>query len=352
MELLKKLSEVNGIPGHEKLVRNIVQEELLKVVDKNDITYDNIGSVISKLGNEGPRIMIAGHMDEVGMIVTKITDEGFIRFQTVGGWWSQVMLAQQMTITTSDNKEIHGVVGSKPPHILSPEDRKNVVKIDDMYIDLGVKNKDEVLALGVKIGDMITPSIAFRVMANEDILLGKAWDNRIGCAIMIEVMKRLKNEEHKNTVYGVATVQEEVGIRGAKTSSNLVKPDISIAVDVGIAKDTPGTDGSSKMGGGPQFLLIDGGLVGHVGLRELFIKTAEENKIPYQLDYLTGGSTDAGAMHLAHGGSPAISLCIPSRYIHSHTSMISKSDYENTVKLLVEVIKKLDSAAVNDITYN
>ena len=131
-----------------------------------------------------------------------------------------------------------------------------------------------------------------------------------------------------------------------------MKPDISIAVDVGIANDTPGSSDGSKMGEGPQLLLIDGGLVGHVGLRELFIKVAEENHIPYQLDYLKGGGTDAGSMHLAGSGSPAISLCIPSRYIHSHTSMISKSDYENTVKLLVEVIKKLDKSTVDAITYN
>lgn len=287
--LLKKLSEVNGIAGHEAKVRQIVEEELLTVVSKDDLKYDNIGSVIAKKGSKGPKIMLAGHMDEVGMIVTKITDQGFIKFQPIGGWWNQVMLAHEVTVTTADGHEVHGVIGSKPPHILTAEERKKPVEISDMYIDLGVKSKEEVLNLGVKIGDMITPYTEFRVMANEDILLGKAWDNRIGCAVMLEVMKRLKDIEHPNIVYGVATVQEEVGTRGAKTSSNVVKPDISIAVDVGIANDTPGSSDGSKMGEGPQLLLIDGGLVGHVGLRELFIKVAEENHIPYQLDYLKGG---------------------------------------------------------------
>lgn len=342
MDLLKKLSEVNGIPGHERLVKKLMEEELLKTIKKEDISYDNLGSIIAKTGNDGPAIMLAGHMDEIGMIITKITDDGFLKFQTVGGWWGQVMLAQQMTVTTSNNKQYHGVIGSKPPHILSEDERKNPVKIEDMYIDLGAKSKAEVEGLGIKVGDMITPAIDFRVMANNDILLGKAWDNRIGVAVVLEVMKRLKDEKHPNVVFGVGTVQEEVGTRGAKTSSNLINPDISIAVDVGIAKDTPGTDGSIKMGGGPQLLLYDGGLVGHVGLRELFVKTAEEFNIPFQYDYLPRGGTDAGAMHLAHSGSPAISLCIPSRYIHSHTSMISKSDYENCVKLVVEVIKKLE----------
>lgn len=352
LELLKKLTEVDGISGHERQVRNLVEEELIKVIGKENISYDNIGSLIAKKGNVGPKIMLAGHMDEIGMIVTKITEEGFIKFQTIGGWWSQVMLAQQVTLTTSNGKRIVGVIGSKPPHILSPEERKNAFKIDNMFIDIGVKSKEEAFKLGIKIGDMIAPAFDFKVLANEDSLLAKAWDNRIGVAIMIDVIKELQNEEHNNIVYGVATVQEEVGLRGAKTASNIVNPDISIAVDVGIAKDTPGTDGSTKMGDGPMLLIYDSGLVGHVGLREVFVKTAEEHNIPFQYDYLSRGGTDAGAMHLAHSGSPAISLCIPSRYIHSHASMISKSDFENCVKLVVEVIKKLDANTVEQITYH
>ena len=247
LELLKKLSEVDGVSGREKDVRKIMEEELLKSVKKEDISYDNIGSIIAKNGNFGPRIMLAGHMDEIGMLVTKITDEGYLKFQTIGGWWDQVLLSQQMTITTTDGKKYHGVIGSKPPHILSEEERKNVYKIDDMFVDLGVKNREEVEKLGIRIGDMITPAIDFKVMANEDILLGKAWDNRIGCAVVLEVMKAFKDQEHPNTIYGVGTVQEEVGCRGAKTSSNLINPDISVALDVGIAKDTPGTDMSVKM---------------------------------------------------------------------------------------------------------
>lgn len=351
MELLKKLSEVNGISGHERKVRLLMEEELLKVVTKENITYDNIGSIIAKKGDQGPTIMIAGHMDEIGMIVTKITDDGFIKFQTVGGWWSQVMLAHEVTITTRDDKTFRGIIGSKPPHILTPEERNNPVKIEDMYIDVGVSSKSEVEDLNIKVGDMITPAIDYQVLANNDFLLGKAWDNRIGCAVVIDVFKQLIDVKHPNVVYGVGTVQEEVGLRGAKTASNIVKPDISIAVDVGIAKDTPGTDGSSKMGQGPQLLLYDGGLVGHVGLRELFVTVAKEQEIPIQFDYLVRGATDAGAMHLSHHGSPAISLCIPSRYIHSHTSMISYKDYQNCVKLLVEVIKRLDQTTVHTITF-
>jgi len=352
LELLKKLSEVNGISGHERQVKELVLDEIKDFVKKEEISYDNLGSVIVKKGNKGPKIMLAGHMDEVGMIVTKITDDGYLKFQTIGGWWSQVMLAQQMTITTSDKKTYLGVTGSKPPHILTPEERKNPVKIEDIYIDLGVTSKDEVEKMGIKIGDMITPKIDFAILNNNDFLLGKAWDDRIGVAIVIEVLRLLKDEELNNTVYGVFTVQEELGLRGAKTSSNIVNPDISIALDVGIAKDTPGTDGSVKMGKGPLILLYDGGLVGHTPLREFIVEVARKNDIAVQIDYLTGGATDAGAMHLAHDGSPAISLCIASRYIHSHTSMISKIDFENTVKLVVATIKALNQETVNEITYN
>jgi len=210
--LLKKLTEANGIGGHERMVRQIMEEEFLQVVSKDDILYDGLGSIAArKVGQEdGPKIAIAGHMDEIGMIVTKITDEGFLKFQTIGGWWSQVMLAQQMTVTTSEGKTYRGVIGSKPPHILSESELKNPVKIEDMYLDLGVASKEEVEKLGIKVGDMITPAIDFQVLANEKYLLAKAWDNRIGCAVAIEVLKQLKGQKHPNTVYGIGTVQEEV----------------------------------------------------------------------------------------------------------------------------------------------
>lgn len=351
LELLKKITDVNGIAGHERQVKKFMENELSSIVGKDNISYDNLGSIIAKLGHTGPKIMIAGHMDEVGMIVTKITDDGYLRFQTIGGWWSQVMLAQQMHITTSSNQVYLGVTGSKPPHILSEEERKNPVKPEDMFIDIGATSKAEVEALGIKIGDMITPAIDFNVMANKDFLLAKAWDNRIGCAIVIEALRQLQNEKLENTVYGVGTVQEEVGLRGAKTASQVVQPDISIALDVTIAKDIPGTDGTTKMGNGPVILLYDSGLVGHVALREAFVEVANKNNIPLQFDYLPRGGTDAGQMHLAHHGSPAISLCIASRYIHSHTSMISYKDYENCVKLVVEVIKTLNTAKVKEIIY-
>ena len=353
VKLLKELCETNGISGHEKNVRNLMESEFLKVVSQDAISYDGLGSIVARKAGveDGPKIMITGHMDEIGMIVTKITDEGFLKFQTIGGWWSQVMLAQQFTVTTSEGKIYDGVIGSKPPHLLSPDDLKVPAIIDDMFLDIGVKDKVEAESLGIGVGDMICPQIAFRPLANPDYLLGKALDNRLGCAIVLEVLKRLKDEAHPNVVYGVGTVQEEVGLRGARTSGNMIEPDICFALDVGIAKDTPGTDMSVKIGDGPGILIYDGALIGHVGLREKVIAVAKEENIPYQLDYLKRGGTDAGAVHLTHSGVPAMSFCIATRYIHSHTSIIHKGDYENAIRLITAVIKKLDRKTVDEITY-
>lgn len=352
LSLIKKLTESNGVSGYEKAIRNLMKEEFEAL--NVEVSYDNIGSIVGILkGDEkGPKIAIAGHMDEIGFIITKITDEGFIKFQPIGGWWSQVMLAQQYDITTKEGKVYRAVMGSKPPHLLSPEERTKTVNIEDMYLDMGVKNKDEALSFGVRLGDMITPSISFQVMANPDYLLAKAFDNRIGCAIVLDVMKELKEKQHPNIVYGIGTVQEEVGLRGAKTTAQMINQDIVFALDVTVATDTPGLSNSSKLGLGPSILLVDGALIGHVGLRDYVTAIADELKIPYQIDYLARGGTDAGSMHLAHSGSPAMSLCIPSRYIHSHTSIISRQDYENTVKLLVAIIEKLNWDKVNQIKLN
>ncbi|HAX72711.1 MAG TPA: peptidase M28 [Firmicutes bacterium] len=354
LTFLKELTDANAVPGQEREARLVMKKYIEDSADK--VYQDNIGSLIAeKVGVEGgPKVVVAGHMDEVGFMVKLIEDKGFVRFQTLGGWWSQVMLAQQVTITTSTGKTYHGVIGSTPPHILSPEARNKVVDIKEMYIDLGVESKEEVEKLGIKPGDMITPYIEFRQMANEKYLLAKAWDNRIGCAIAVEVLRQLKEEKHPNVVYGVGTVQEEVGLRGARTVAQTINPQIVFSADVGIAGDVPGVSPNqvqAKMGKGPIITLMDAGLIGHKGLRDFVVSVADELNIPYQFDTMPGGGTDAGAMHLAHDGAPAMSVGVASRYIHSHTSMIHRDDYENAVKLLVEVIKRLDADTVNKITF-
>lgn len=353
LTMLKDLTDAKGIPGNEREPREVMKKYIEPYAD--EITTDGLGSLIAKkTGKEGgPKVMVAGHLDEVGFMITQIDDKGFLRFQPVGGWWSQVMLAQRVTIVTSKG-DVTGVIGSKPPHILSPEARKKPVDIKDMFIDIGASSREEANEWGVRPGDMVVPYFEFTVMNNEKMLLAKAWDNRIGCAIAIDVLKQLKNEKHENVVYSVGNVQEEVGLRGAKTSAFTVKPDIGFAVDVGIAGDTPGItekEAMSKMGKGPQILLYDASMVSHKGLRDFVTGVADELNIPYQFDLVPGGGTDAGSIHLAHEGVPSLAIGIATRYIHSHAAMLNRDDYENAVKLIVEVTKRLDEETVNKITF-
>ncbi|APC48071.1 M42 family metallopeptidase [Virgibacillus halodenitrificans] len=351
LTMLKDLTDARGIPGNEKEARDVMEKYITPYAD--EVFTDNLGSLIAKkTGNEnGPKIMVAGHLDEVGFMVTRIDDKGFVYFQTVGGWWSQVMLAQRVTIM-GKNGDVTGVIGSKPPHILSPEARKKPVDIKDMFIDIGASSKEEAEDFGVKPGDSIVPYFEFTQLKNEKMLLAKAWDNRIGCAIAIEVLKQLKDVDHPNIVYGVGTIQEEVGLRGARTSTHKIKPDIGFGVDVGIAGDTPGIsdhEADSKLGKGPQIILYDASMISHKGVRDLVVNTADENNIPYQYASMAGGGTDSGSIHLTANGVPSLSITVATRYIHSHAAILHRDDFENAVKLIVETIKKLDANTVKDI---
>lgn len=355
LSMLKELTDAKGIPGNEREVREVMKKYITPYAD--EITTDGLGGLIAKKEGQanGPKIMLSGHLDEVGFMVKQIDDKGFIRFQTVGGWWSQVMLAQRVTVVTSKGESITGVIGSKPPHVLSPEARKKPFDIKDMFIDIGATSKEEAESWGVRPGDMIVPYFEFTVMKNEKFLLAKAWDNRIGCAIVVDVLKNLQKENHPNIVYGVATAQEEVGLRGAKTAAYKIEPDIGIALDVGTAGDTPGMtekESLSKLGDGPQIIVYDHSLVSHRGLREFVVDLAEELNIPYQFESIPGGGTDAGAISLTKAGVPALAITVSTRYLHSNASVIHRDDYENTVKLVTEVVKRLDWDTVNKIKFD
>lgn len=347
---LKELSEVAGVSGFESRIKKILINRLKNVAE---VSGDKIGSVIFKKQGAaaGPKIMVASHMDEIGFMVKTITKEGFIRFTPIGGWWEQVMLGQRVTVLTAKG-DISGVIGSKPPHILTSEERNKVVQKKDMYIDIGAADEQEAKDWGVRPGDIIAPVSQFAVMANEKYLMGKAWDNRIGCSVMVDVLEVLNHEEHQNTVYGVGSVQEEVGLRGAKTSAGAISPDVAFAMDTCIAGGTPGvTDeqASAKLGKGVGICFYDARMLPHVKLREFVIRIAEEQHIPYQLHFTEGGGTDAGLIHIHQAGVPSLALSIPTRYIHSHNSIIHRDDYEAAVKLLVAVIKKLDTTQYEEL---
>lgn len=349
---LEALTKAKGVPGNEDEVREVFREYAAPFAE--EITTDGLGSIVAKhTGKEdGPKVMIMGHMDEVGFMVTKITEKGFIRFQTLGGWWGQVMLAQQVEIKTREGKVIHGVIGSKPPHVLTAEVRNKPYEISDMFIDIGATSAEEAQAWGVRPGDMITPYIEYKRLNDSKYLLAKAWDNRIGTAVSLKVLQNLAEAGHPNVLYAGSNVQEEVGLRGARTSTHFVNPDIAFALDTGTAGDTPGMtekEADSVLGKGPQIIIYDASMIPHKKLRDFVIDVAEELNIPYQTTVIPGGGTDAGQQHLTRDGVPALAITVATRYLHSHTSVIHEDDYLNTVKLVTEVVKRLDLETVAQI---
>ena len=339
-ETLEKLSNACGVAGREEEVRSLIQKFLRPYAD--EIKEDKLGNVIAvKEGKKnGPRVMLAGHMDEIGLLVKTISKEGFLQFMKIGGIDDRVLLAQKVMVYTKKGP-LHGIVGSKPPHIQKEDERKRVIASDELFIDIGARNQDEALKMGVKVGDPIEFDVEF-AQIGKDIVIGKAFDDRIGCAIMVEVMKRLEKTEC--TVYAVGTVQEEVGCRGAMTSAYGIYPDLGIALDVTIAGDIPGVkdvEAPMKLGNGPSLSVADNGLITHPKVLRLLVDAAEENKIPYQLETGLPGGTDASRISLAKEGVPSGTISVPTRYIHSPTALLSLTDSENVVKLCVAAVKKV-----------
>lgn len=348
--LLQALTEAHGVPGYEAPIRSVVRGYL---EDLGDLTQDQLGSVICRANGDrkGPRVMLAAHMDEIGFMVKLITQDGFIKFLPLGGWFDQVLLGQRVLIKTRQG-DVVGVIGVKPPHMLSPEERKKVVERKEMYIDIGATNMDEVVAAGVRVGDPVIPRADFMVMANGKSLLSKAFDDRVGVALMISVLKELQGQPHDNDIYAASTVMEEVGLRGATTSVEAVNPDVAIILESDIAGDVPGVskeESSVRLGKGPTVVMYDARMIPNLKLRDLVMDTAEELSIPVQASTLEGGATDGAAVHLHRTGVPTVVIAVPARHIHSHSSIIHRDDYDNAVKLLVALLKRLNSACVDDI---
>ncbi len=351
MELLKELTEANGIPGYEGQVRGIVRTLFEPY---GEISQDKIGSVICKSAgsSEAPKVMLAGHMDEIGFMVKHITKEGFIHFLPLGGWFDQVLLGQRVVINTRQG-DVVGVIGAKPPHLLPADERSKVVKRKDMYIDIGASSKEEVEQAGVRPGDPAIPRADFVALANGKTYLSKAFDDRVGVALIASSLGMIISDEHPNTIYGVATVQEEVGVRGATTSVRAVDPDVAIVLESDIAGDVPGIkpeESSVKLGKGPSMLIYDARMIPNIKLRNFVIDTAEEVEIPLQLSYVEGGATDGAAIHLHNTGVPTVVLTVPARHIHSDSSIIHREDYDNAVRLVVELLKRLDANTVAEFT--
>jgi len=355
LALLKEMVESFGPAGFERETAAIIKKAAQGYAD--EVMMDKLGSVVftHKGAANRPRVLLAGHIDEIGFVVSGIDDKtGFLTFNQLGGWWDQVLLSQRVIVRTVKG-DVYGVIAAKPPHLLPPEEQKKVVEKKMMYIDVGSTTKKETEHLGVRIGDPVVPFSPFSTIRNGKLGMGKAFDDRIGAFIAMEVVRRLSEgkAKHPNTVYGAATVQEEVGARGAATVAHIVDPDVAIVLEVDIAGDVPGVqpqEAAAKMGKGPSICTFDSSMIPNQPLKQFIIDTAEKLKIPYQLSLVAAGGTDGSRIHMSRAGCPSIVIGVPTRHIHSHVGILSFEDLENATRLTLELAKRFDQKTVNNFT--
>jgi len=349
LALLKSLSEVNGVPGYEARVAKVVEEHLTGL---GHIERDNLGNIICTEGEVGPKVMLAGHMDEIGFIVKHITDKGFIKFHNLGGWLDQVVLSQRVVIETAKGP-VEGIIGAKPPHLTPADERGKMVTLAKMFIDVGAKNRKQAQdEFGIQPGDPIVVPMPFTQLRNRKLLMGKGWDDRVGVALMVEAMKAFAGRKHPNVLVGVGTVQEEVGLRGAQTSAQTVSPDVALVLETAIAGDVPDVDenGNPGLGTGAAIYVFEGSAIPNTRLRDLAIETAKKHKIKHEVAFLAAGGTDAGRIHVHARGVPCLVLGVPTRHIHTPAGILHADDYDATLKLVVELIKVLDQKTVEGLT--
>jgi endoglucanase len=351
--LLERLSNAFGPPGSEGEIRQIIREELEGMVE---FSYDRLGSVICgrKAGAcASPRIMLAAHMDELGFIVQAITKEGFLKLYNLGSWWPHTLLAQRVVIRTPKG-DVMGIIGAKPSHFLSSEERKKVLDLKDLFVDVGAKDQQEAgEEWGIKKGDFVVPQTEFHPLRNARLVSGKAFDDRAGVGIMIDTLRRLGAENLPNALFGVGTVQEEVGTRGATTAPELVEPDVAIVIEGAPADDTPGLqipESQGQLGKGPQIRMFDPATIPNRRLSQFAVDTAQAHGIPHQIAVRESGATDARAVHLHKSGIPSAVISIPVRYAHSHVGVVNLDDYDHTVDLLIAMLKRLDEKTVLSFT--
>ncbi|RJT20419.1 aminopeptidase [Buttiauxella izardii] len=346
-ELLKTLSDASAVSGDEQEVRQILANQLRPHAD--EITFDGLGSFIARKGNKGPKVAIVGHMDEVGFMVKHVSEQGFIWFDTIGSWWNQSMLNHRVTIRTRTGEKIPGLIGSVAPHALSEKQKQQPMAHDEMFIDIGASSREEVVSRGIAIGDFINPEANF-ARWGEDKITAKALDNRAGCALMAELFESVNNSEI--TLYGIATVEEEVGLRGAQTAAETVKPDVVIVLDTAVAGDIPGIDPIKfplKLGHGPAVMLFDKRYFPNQKLVAALKQSSEAAGAPVQFCTMKTGATDGGRFNVMGGGRPVVSICLPTRYLHANSSMISKQDYEAAFCVIKHLLGNMNAEFIDEL---
>lgn len=339
VSLLSEICETPGAPGYEKKVRDLVIKTVTPYVD--EVQTDNLGNVYAiKRGQSDKKVMIGAHMDEIGFIVTHIDEKGFIRFHTLGGFDPKTLTAQRVII--HGKKDIIGVMASKPIHVMTPEERKKNPKTTDFFIDTGL-SKEEVESI-VTVGNPVTRERGLIEMGN--CVNCKSLDNRLAVFILLEMLRELKDKEVPYDIYGVFTVQEEVGLRGANVSAMKIKPDFGFGLDTTIAFDLPGASPHEKitaLGGGTAIKIMDGSTICDYRMVDFMKQTADKNNIKWQPEILTAGGTDtAGIQRMNEGGSIAGAVSIPTRHLHQVIEMADKSDIRASIDLLKACVTSLD----------
>ncbi len=337
-DLLKLLCETPGISGQEEKIRVVTVNALRPLVDS--VSQDALGNVIGfKKGSGGPKVMIAAHLDEIGFMVKFIDDNGFLRLHPVGGWDPRSMVAQRVYVHGYAGHSLLGALmpAAKPIHLLNAEDLNKPPKVEEFFVDLGLPS-DEVKAL-VEIGDQVTMARTCERIGNN--VVSKTLDDRVCVFAMIEALRILG--DHKCDIYAVATTQEEVGLRGATTAAQAIKPDVGIALDITLANDFPGPadyEQITRLGEGTAIKLMDSSLICHPKLVRHFREVADKHKIKYQLEILSRGGTDAGGIQRQNGGVPSFTLSIPTRYVHSVNETASVADIQGTIDLLARYLEE------------
>ncbi len=350
VRLLRELTEAHGVPGAEDAVRRIFLREL---AGHGTVHTDRLGSAAVERVGDGPRVLVAGHFDEVGFAVQHITAKGFLKLVALGGWWTHTLVAQRVRILTKSGQEVLGVIGSTPPHFLGDSAKDKVLPLEQLYVDVGAGSRAEAEALGIALGDAVAPDSAFTALAGGERFLAKAFDNRCGVAAAVQTMQLLKNESLPCQLIAAGSVQEEVGCRGAVTLGHLTRPDVALVMEGTPADDTPGMtseESQGALGSGVQIRVLDPTALMNRRLVDLVLDTAKTEGIPHQLAVRRSGGTDAKSFQFHENGVPCIVLGTPARYIHSHNSLLHLEDYLSAVRLTAAVVRRLDAATVAGLT--
>jgi putative aminopeptidase FrvX len=347
--LLQQLTDTAGPPGFEEPIRKVMVD-LMKPLAAS-VTFDGLGSIIATQGSDGPRVMVDAHMDELGGMIRRVTPRGLLTMQMLGGWLDQALVDQRWIILGSKGP-VRAVTGIRDVHVVPADERTRVYSRDSLFLDVGATTDAEVAALGVSPGDPVVPDAPFTVLNGTDNYLAKGWDDRVGCGVIVEAMRRLATLPHPNQIVWTITTQEEVGLRGAEAAAAVVKPAIAIAIEGGITGDVfPGRaeETQAKLGAGPGIFLFDSSALPNRKLTQLVKQTAAAKKLPLQTDLVQGYGDDSAELQRSNGGVPTVNLVVPIRYTHAHNGIMNRRDFDQMVDLLVALLQKLDKATVDSI---